>query len=103
MNKFVLILYSRKGCCLCEGLEQKLKKISLNELNPSLKLRIIDIDEDNISEYDRSRYNLAVPVMVLQSLEREIMIELPRVSPRLNQDGLFNWLQKSLGNSLELD
>ena len=96
MTPAVLILYSRQGCCLCEGLEQRLKSLPLHLLNPPLELRLIDIDGDGVSKNERARYNLEVPVMVLGSFELNPLVELPRVSPRLRNEGLFNWLQKFL-------
>ena len=40
----------------------------------------------------KARYDLEVPVLALADQE------LPRVSPRLDGEGLFNWLQCRLSN-----
>ena len=90
----VFIFYTRQGCCLCEGLGKRLKSLPLHQLNPPLKLRIIDIDRDGLSKDEYDRYNLEVPVLALGSSELKQLLQLPRVSPRLSNDGLFNWLQK---------
>ena len=37
-----LTLYSRTGCCLCEGLESRLRALDL--LGLSIELTVIDID-----------------------------------------------------------
>ena len=37
-----LTLYSRTGCCLCEGLESRLRDLDL--LGLSIELAVIDID-----------------------------------------------------------
>ena len=37
-----LVLYSRQGCCLCEGLESRLGDLELSKLE--LVLQVIDID-----------------------------------------------------------
>ena len=37
-----LTLYSRTGCCLCEGLESRLRDLDL--LGLSIELTVIDID-----------------------------------------------------------
>ena len=37
-----LTLYSRAGCCLCEGLESRLRDLDL--LGLSIELAVIDID-----------------------------------------------------------
>tara|TARA_B100001094_G_C18107431_1_gene759188 strand:- start:978 stop:1286 length:309 start_codon:yes stop_codon:yes gene_type:complete len=83
-----LTLFSRKGCCLCEGLEQRLKDIDLSRFEPPLSLEVIDIDGPGIEPDLRIRYDLEVPVLALQGKP------LPRVSPRLSGEGLFNWLQR---------
>ena len=96
MGSLELILYSREGCCLCKGLEQKLMSIPLQKLNPPLELFVLDIDSVEIPKNIRQRYDLEVPVMLLRKNKSKGTLELPRVSPRINNEGLFNWLQKVL-------
>ncbi len=96
MNTEVLILYSRKECCLCQALERKLSNICLEKLNPSIALSIIDIDSKKVSLDIQMKYTNEVPVMVLDSTRLLKKIELPRVSPRLKKDMLLSWLQKNL-------
>ena len=96
MNAEVLILFSRKGCCLCESLEKKLSSISLINLNPPIMLSIIDIDNKEVSIDIKRKYTNEVPVLVLDSNKLSRKIELPRVSPRLKEDMLLSWLQKNL-------
>ena len=83
-----LILYSRVGCCLCKGLEQRLVQLDLTEL--SCELRIVDIDARDTPSELRMRFNMEVPVL---SFGNRI---LPRVPPRLNGEVLFNWLTRTL-------
>ena len=87
-----LTLYSRTGCCLCEGLESRLKDIDL--LGLSITLRVIDIDASGTPQELKARYDLEVPVLALDGCE------LPRVSPRLTGEGLLNWLQRCLSTAL---
>ena len=96
MNSEVLILYSRKGCCLCQTLEKKLSNICLENLNPSIVLSIVDIDSEKVSLDIQMKYTNEVPVIVLDSNLLLKKIELPRVSPRLKEDMLFYWIQKNL-------
>ena len=96
MSSLLLILYSREGCCLCKGLEERLRNLPLKHLNPSLELRVIDIDAVDTPKEIRARYNLQVPVMMIARTEFKEIIELPRVSPRLNGEGLYQWLEKLL-------
>ena len=95
MNPEVLILYSRKGCCLCQTLEKKLSSIRLENLNPSIALSIVDIDSKKVSLGIQKKYTNEVPVIVLDSTRLLKKIELPRVSPRLKEDMLLSWLQKN--------
>ena len=94
MDENKLILLSRVGCCLCEGLEERLNNLDLNNINPPLNLYVQDIDGKSVSELDRTKYSLEVPVLLLAIHKTSRIIELPRVSPRLSEEGLFTWLQK---------
>ena len=88
IESLTLTLFSRQGCCLCEGLEQRLQALDLHRVRPPLVLDVIDIDAEGIEPDVRSRYDLEVPVLMLQGRP------LPRVSPRLSGEGLFIWLQR---------
>jgi hypothetical protein len=81
-----LRLYSREGCCLCAGLEERLRQLDLSSLQ--LVLVTVDIDHPETPSEWKARYDLEVPVL---SLDHK---ELPRVSPRLSDDGLLKWLVK---------
>jgi hypothetical protein len=81
-----LLLYTRQGCCLCEGLEEKLRA-----LDPPLPLRVIDVDTDPLLQ---DRYGLAVPVLALSAAGDGPPRELPRVSPRLAGAQLRAWLTR---------
>jgi len=98
MNSEVLILYSRKGCCLCQALEKKLSNICLGNLTPSIVLSIVDIDSKKVSLDIQMKYANQVPVIVLDSNILLKKIELPRVSPRLKEDMLLSWIQKKLND-----
>ena len=96
MKSEVLILYTRKGCCLCQTLETKLSNICLENLNPAISLSIVDIDSKKVSLDIQMKYTNNVPVIVLDSTRLLKKIELPRVSPRLKEDMLLAWIQKNL-------
>lgn len=99
------LLYTRAGCCLCEGLEERLR-----ELLPSEALRLVDVDGDPAL---RARYGLTVPVLALVSpgaagsLDSDGPLRdgdappgedgsritlLPPVPPRLKGEPLRAWL-----------
>ena len=102
MNSEVLILFSRKGCCLCETLEKKLSTINLIDLNPPLVLSVIDIDNQEVSIDIQRKYTNEVPILVIDSNKLSRKIELPRVSPRLKEDLLLSWIQKNLNSIFNL-
>lgn len=88
-----LILYSRQGCCLCEGLEERLRP-----LWPAAALQVVDVDSDPALQ---ARYGLTVPVLArVDSASQEPggisprMIELPPVPPRLQGERLLAWLER---------
>ena len=68
-----LILYSKVGCHLCEGLQEKLAQIT--ELEIQLEIREITTNPD---WFDRYQYE--IPVLYLQADGVERLI--PRFSPR---------------------
>ena len=102
MNSEVLILFSRKGCCLCETLEKKLLNIRLTNLNPPIVLSIVDIDSKEVSVDIQRKYTNEVPVIVLHSNKLSRKFEFPRVSPRLKEDLLLSWIQKNLNIFLKV-
>jgi hypothetical protein len=79
-----LVLLTRQGCCLCEGLAEKLQA-----LEPPLAIERIDVDGDPALQ---ARFGLEVPLLLLRSHAGEQV--LPRVPPRLAGTSLRVWLQK---------
>ncbi len=82
-----LILYSKPGCHLCEGLEAKLRQIKT--LNFELEIRDITTHDDWFEAYQYE-----IPVLRLQLAEGEKTI--PRFSPRISVERLAQQLQKYL-------
>ncbi len=85
-----LVLYTRQGCCLCEGLEERLRELGLSAEGPAPRLTRIDVDGDPDLQ---SRYGLEVPVLAVCSAETAWR-ELPRVPPRLAGERLAQWLTR---------
>tara|TARA_B100000131_G_scaffold310823_1_gene342917 strand:- start:602 stop:925 length:324 start_codon:yes stop_codon:yes gene_type:complete len=104
MKGFELILYTRSGCCLCEGLEEKLKSIPLEKLSPELQFVIKNIDGDSVTNLEKRKYSMEVPVLVFRLYsDRDLNIDLPRVSPRLTKEDLFRWLKKMLYEKIHIE
>ena len=78
-----LLLYTRQGCCLCEGLAEKLLA-----LQPPPRLRLIDVDSDPALQ---GRFGLEVPLLAQNLPAGERL--LPRVPPRLAGEQLQRWLK----------
>ncbi|KAJ7006652.1 hypothetical protein NC653_005874 [Populus alba x Populus x berolinensis] len=77
-----LILYSKPGCCLCDGLKEKLQAAFL--LSGPHSLHDVDLQVRDITsnpEWERAyRYEIPVLAKVLSDGTEET---LPRISPRL--------------------
>jgi glutaredoxin len=80
-----LILYSKPGCHLCEGLEEKLRQIQ--SIAFDLEIRDITSREDWFAAYQYE-----IPVLFWQGQS----IPLPRLSPRGTVAHLEQMLQTSL-------
>ena len=93
-----LILYSKPGCHLCEGLQEKLEQIQ--NLSFELEIRDITTRKDWFAAYEYE-----VPVLFLSNRQgakvaEEEIIEapLPRPSPRASVQQLEQMLGKYLAN-----
>ncbi|MDZ8187595.1 MAG: glutaredoxin family protein [Nostoc sp. ChiSLP02] len=88
-----LILYSKPGCHLCEGLHEKLEQIQ--NLNFELEIRDITTREDWFGAYQYE-----VPVLFLSKQQGAETTEeaLPRPSPRASVQQLEQILRKYLAN-----
>ncbi len=80
-----LILYSKPGCHLCEGLQEKLEQIQ--NLNLELEVRDITTRSDWLQAY---QYEIPVLCTEADGTEKK----LPRPSPRANVQQLQLWLQR---------
>ena len=78
-----LTLLTRQGCCLCEGLQERLEA-----LEPPPPLQRVDVDGDGQLQ---ARFGMEVPVLMTAS-----GAVLARVPPRLSGDRLADWLQRNL-------
>lgn len=85
-----LILYSKPGCHLCEGLEGKLRQIET--LKFDLEIRDITTRDDWFEAYQYE-----IPVLRLQLPEGEKTI--PRFSPRISVEKLGQQLANRLGST----
>ncbi|MCC5663672.1 glutaredoxin family protein [Nostoc sp. CHAB 5784] len=94
-----LILYSKPGCHLCEGLQEKLEQIQ--NLSFELEIRDITTREDWFGAYEYE-----VPVLYLSNhrgaedaeVEEGSEKLLPRPSPRASVQQLEQMLRKYLAN-----
>ena len=80
-----LILYSKPGCHLCEGLEEKLRSIDTIEL--SLDVRDITQDETAFQAYQYE-----IPVLYVQT-DSGTLLPTPRQSPRASIAQITKMLQ----------
>ena len=81
-----LILYSKPGCHLCEGLLEKLEQV---DIEFELEIRNINTREDWFAAY---QYEIPVLCQKLPNGEKA----LPRISPRASATKLEQMLKKNL-------
>ena len=72
-----LVLYSKPGCHLCEGLQEKLESVS--HLDFDLEIRDITTRAD---WFERYQYEIPVLCRVVQMADGRREEALPRLSPR---------------------
>ena len=82
-----LILYSKPGCHLCEGLQEKLAQVT--QFNFDLEIRDITTNDEWFNAY---QYEVPVLMQKLDGTEKP----LPRLSPRASVSKLEQMLQKYL-------
>ncbi len=89
-----LILYSKPGCHLCEGLQEKLEEILKDSENScKFNLEIRDITtRDNWFQ----AYQYEVPVLCVYNADTKSEQLIPRPSPRISVSKLQQILQKYL-------
>ena len=92
-----LILYSKPGCHLCEGLQTKLEQVQSIPLD--LEIRDITSQDDWFQAY---QYEIPV-LYAVQDLEpqAERFTLMPRISPRASVRQIEQVLQKFLGGNLK--
>ena len=88
-----LVLYSKPGCHLCEGLQEKLETIMQMGNIPSLELEIRDITtrDDWFGAYEYE-----VPVLFYMVGDGDKLQPIPRPSPRITVQKLEQILQNYL-------
>ncbi len=90
-----LILYSKPGCHLCEGLQEKLEQ--LQDLGFELEIRDI-----TTQPHWFQAYQYEVPVLFRQSAAFPSQeLPIPRPSPRLTVSQLRQFLQPHLASTRE--
>ena len=82
-----LILYSKPGCHLCQGLQNKLSQVTLYDFD--LEIRDITTNDEWFNAYQYE-----VPVLLQKLNDTEKL--LPRLSPRASVTKLEQMLQKYL-------
>jgi glutaredoxin len=99
-NSMNLILYSKPGCHLCEGLQAKLEQVHA----PKLELEVRDITSRD--DWFQA-YQYEVPVLFLVGDKQNGMDSppaptlLPRLSPRASVQQVEQLLQKYCSNDSE--
>ena len=88
------VLYSKPGCHLCEGLEEKL--VAAAHLAFELEVRDITTRDDWFQRY---QYEIPVLCQVIQGEAGSQEMPLPRLSPRAHQARVEQLIQTYMGQS----
>jgi len=88
------VLYSKPGCHLCEGLEEKL--VAAAHLPFALEVRDITTRDDWFQRY---QYEIPVLCQVQATASGPQEIPLPRLSPRASQARVEQLIQTYMGQS----
>ncbi|RAL38721.1 unnamed protein product [Cuscuta campestris] len=87
-----LIMYSKPGCCLCDGLKEKIHAaISLSESAFDLEVRDITTN----SQWEKA-YQFEIPVLAKLRPDGTEEV-LPRLSPRLGVELILKKITAALG------
>ena len=89
-----LILYSKPGCHLCEGLQEKLEQI--RTLQFDLEIRDITTRQDWFQAY---QYEIPVLVAVKEPAADSPPLPLPRISPRASVQQIEQVLTRHLSEN----
>tara|TARA_Y100001978_G_scaffold171867_1_gene161861 strand:+ start:54 stop:353 length:300 start_codon:yes stop_codon:yes gene_type:complete len=92
----ILFIFIRKGCCICEAVKNNLLRINIKNIQSDLIIKEIDIDRVDLYKDKFRKYDYEVPVLALKNNLTNQIYELPRISPRLKDYQLQNWLQKNI-------
>jgi glutaredoxin len=86
-----LILYSKPGCHLCEGLQEKLEELPL-------QLEIRDITQNEVW-FQKYQYEVPVLCVLTDEISTNEAVErpLPRLSPRASIAQVAQMLQTHMG------
>lgn len=87
-----LALYSKPGCHLCEGLEEKLATLS------GYEVEIRDITTQP-AWFEAYRYEIPVLCQLIETPEGTREQRLPRISPRASAQQVDQMIQKYTGQS----
>ena len=92
----ILLIFVRKGCCICDTLKNNLRKVEIHKIYPYLTIEEIDIDRFDLYQDTFKKYDYEVPILALKKHSSDQIHELPRISPRLKDNQLSNILQKNI-------
>lgn len=92
-----LILYSKPGCCLCDGLKEKLNAAFSLASSPLLSLHDVDLEVRDITTNPdwENAYQYEIPVLAKLRFDGSEE-RLPRLSPRLSVE----MIQKKVADAL---
>ncbi|KAL4853203.1 hypothetical protein ACK3TF_005816 [Chlorella vulgaris] len=95
---FKLIVYSKAGCHLCDGLKEKLEALLDRAAFMPCRLSGAELEVRDIAtrpEWEAA-YSMTIPVLAAAAPDGSREVEVPRPSPRLSADALQKHVEKFL-------
>ena len=93
-------MLSKVGCCICDGLKDRLDKLNFDEFFPSISYEIVYLNESDFELDYYSKYKYEIPVLFLIDDNTKFKKELARISPRMKDINLFKFIQKQIDSFL---
>ncbi|PSC67204.1 glutaredoxin 2 [Micractinium conductrix] len=99
-----LIVYSKEGCHLCDGLKDKLEALLeraafMPSAFSTAELEVRDVTSK--PEWEQ-RYAMSIPVLAAAAADGSGEVEVPRPSPRFSTDALQKHIEKFLAKQPQL-
>ncbi|PRW20758.1 glutaredoxin 2 [Chlorella sorokiniana] len=98
-----LIIYSKEGCCLCDGLKEKVEQLleRAQFLPSALSTAELEVRDITSRPEWEAQYSMTIPVLAAAAADGSGEVALPRPSPRFTADALQKHIEKHTAGLLQ--